>query len=393
MRKIKFITGPAGTGKSHRLKELLSQETRPHLICAPTGIASVNVGGSTIHRTFGINSESGFVAKRWNDIQVVYIDEASMMGARLFDLVSVAAPSAEFILVGDMAQLAPVKDKFWFEAKCIDQFDIEIERLEKQWRQKDDIKFAELLNLIRSGMIGADDLRFMYSNSTLEEENPGAVVLAFRNDTVRAINYERLCAIDKVMHSFEAVYTGIMKTTDCNAENVLDLKEDCDVLFLNNDIDKRWMNGTRGKVESINDDYVSVSIGSDIVRVERHTWKMKVPQKLTPGRRYEIYQELQLPNLPDSRARELQHCLDSGIEYVVAGTCAQFPLKLAYALTVHKSQGMTINNVSVISSGFAGCHGIGYVALSRTRSLDTLTLDRKLTKSDFKFNTTLTNFI
>ncbi len=393
MRKIKFITGPAGTGKSHRLRELLSQESRPYLICAPTGIAAVNVGGSTIHRTFGINVESGFIAKRWNEVEAVYIDEASMMGSRLFELAAVAAPNAEFIFVGDMAQLAPIKDKFWFQANCIKDFDIEIERLTTQWRQKDDPEFSRMLNLIRLGKIGIEDLRYMYSHSTLIEENHNAVTLAFRNDTVRAINYEKLCSLDTKLFSTEAIYSGIMKPTDCNAENVLDLKEGCDVLFLNNDVDKRWMNGTRGTVLSILETRVDVVLNDGkTVYVEKHTWKMKVPQKITPQRIVEIYDEIFMC-FDKARVAELRHTLDIGIEYVVAGTCIQFPLKLAYALTVHKSQGMTINNVSVISSGFAGCHGIGYVALSRTRSLDTLTLDRRLSKSDFKFNTILTDFV
>jgi len=399
MKKLKFITGAAGTGKSHRLRELLSKETRPHLICAPTGIASVNIGGSTIHRTFGINQQSGFIAKRWNDIEVVYIDEASMMGARIFEMAIAAAPNADFVLVGDMAQLAPIKDKFWFQTNDTANFSFEIERLEKQWRQNDD-EFSDILNLIRVGKVRPDDLRYLYSHSTIAEENEIAITLAFRNDTVRAINYEKLCSLKTELKTFEAIYSGAMKTTDCIADNVLDIKEDCDVIFLNNDIDKRWMNGTRGKVASISEDSIDVIVtlpdGSDcIVTVERHTWKMKAPVKLTPQRRSEIESILfsTFSSMRTTEHNELQHALDTGIEYIVIGTCTQFPLKLAYALTVHKSQGMTIENVSIISSGFSGCHGIGYVALSRTRSFDTLTLDRKPNMGDFKCNSILNDYL
>ena len=395
MRKITFITGAAGTGKSHRLKEILSQETRPHLVCAPTGIASINVGGSTIHRTFGINPHSGFVSKRWNDVEVVYIDEVSMMGAKLFEMVITGAPNAEFIFVGDMAQLAPVKDKFWFQTDAIKDFDLTVERLEKQWRQESDPDFSDILNLIRVGKVSNDNLRYLYSHSTIKEENENAVTLAFRNDTARAINYEKLCMLKTELKTFQAEYSGLMKPTDCNAENVLDLKEGCDVLFINNDADKRWMNGTRGKVLSINEDSITASIDGNEVEVAKHIWKLKVPQKLTDQRRAEIESMMfnRLSSMTNSQYNELQNVLNTGIEYVVVGSCVQFPLKLAYALTVHKSQGMTIEATSIISSGFAGCHGIGYVALSRTRSLDTLTLDRKPTRADFKFNPVLTDFV
>lgn len=406
MRKIKFITGPAGTGKSFKLREALKVETRRHLICAPTGIAAINIGGSTAHRTFKINTNNGFVGKKWYEIEVVYIDEASMMGAKLFESIIVGAPNADFVLVGDMAQLPPVKDKYWFETPYINQFDIEVERLTEQFRQADCPELSNPLNKIRNGTINTTELRQLYSASCHPDDNKKATVLAYRNDTVRAINAEKLLAIKGDMYESEAVYSGAMKPQDCKAEKWLQIKEGAEIVMLNNDIDGRWQNGTRGKVLIIHqkgteslfsgmtmneDDIITVQIGKDMFDVRRHDWTLKAPIEITPARREELERELEFGD-PINR-EEIRHWLATGIEYAVIGTCKQFPMKLAYALTVHKSQGMTLDKVHVITSGFAGCYGIGYVALSRARSLEWLSLDRKPTPNDFKFDQRIKNYV
>lgn len=406
MRKIKFITGPAGTGKSYKLREMLKTETRKHLICAPTGIAAINIGGSTAHRTFKINTNNGFVGKKWYEIEVVYIDEASMMGAKLFESIIVGAPNADFVLVGDMAQLPPVKDKYWFETSYIHQFDIQVERLTTQYRQADCPELSAPLNKIRNGTINSSELRQLYSASCHPDDNKKATVLAYRNDTVRAINAEKLLAIKGDMYESEAVYTGAMKPQDCKAEKWLQIKEGAEIVMLNNDIDSRWQNGTRGKVISITpqgslfdddpadkyaDPRIQVQIGKNIFDIVRHDWTLKAPIEITPARREELERELEFGDLINRE--EIRHWLLTGIEYAVIGTCKQFPMKLAYALTVHKSQGMTLDKVHVITSGFAGCYGIGYVALSRARSLEWLSLDRKPTPNDFKFDNRIKNYV
>ena len=397
MKTLTFITGPAGTGKSTLLRKLLSEEERPYLIVAPTGIAAVNVGGATIHRTFKIHSESGFIGQKWPNIQVVYVDEASMMGARLFDFCVAGAPNADFVLVGDMAQLPPVKDKYWFQSKEVSKFNIKMNRLTVNYRQKSDRGLVDVLNSIRDGSVTRDDLRWLYSNSALEKENEGAITLAFRNDTVRAINAEKLLALRGDVMEYEAEYSGVMEKGHCIAESDLALKVGAEVIMLNNDLDKRWSNGTRGVVHKIREDSIDVVLNPEnenieIATVQMHTWNQKAPKEVTPARRAEIERDLSSGKI--KLEKELfEHYLETGIEYVVIGSCKQLPVKLAYAMTVHKAQGMTLPNIHIMSSGFAGCHGIGYVALSRATNLDGISFERRPAPTDFRFDERLKMYI
>jgi ATP-dependent DNA helicase PIF1 len=391
MRKVTFVTGPAGTGKSFKLVAELEMETRPHLIVAPTGIAAVNVGGATMHRTFKIHSESGFVGKRWPDVEVVYVDECSMMGASLFEAAMIGAPNAEFILYGDMAQLPPVKDKYWFETK--EPIELNTIKLTKQYRQENDLTFALALNAIRMGDVQRKELSWVYKNSTIDDID-SAITLALRNDTVRAINAERLLTIDSELFEFQAEYGGAMKPTDCIAEQNLSLKKGARIIMLKNDKEGRWSNGTVGEVFNIASDSLWVKIGGSIYMVGKHEWQMKTPQEITPIRRLEIENDLENGKFIRQEEIDLyRHFLNTGIEYVVIGRCHQYPVKLAYALTVHKSQGMTLDRAHIVTSGFSGMHGIGYVALSRVRSVDTLSFDRKPVPGDFKFDQRLAQYI
>lgn len=396
MRKLTFITGAAGTGKSTQLRTILENKTRPHLICAPTGIAAVNIGGTTIHKAFKIDSQSGLIRQKWPSIEVVFIDEASMMGAELFDYVVAGAPNADLVLVGDMAQLPPVKDKFWFESPRLAEFDVQVARLKINHRQAGDRVFFEILERIRMGWASRADMRWLYSRSTIEEENTNAITIAYRNDTVRAINIEKLIVIPNRLHEYQAVYEGTMRPQDCRAETLLQIKVGAEVIFLANT--DEFQNGTRGTIVEIQpslfgEDIVRVKIGNNIVSVEKYTWLSRVPETITPQRRGQLEAEIQNPLTRIDRATEIEHWLQTGVEYVVTGRAKQYPLKLAYAITVHKSQGMTLDAVNIITSGFAGTHGIGYVALSRARGIDGVTFDRAPKLTDFRFNSKLKEWI
>lgn len=384
MRTITFITGSAGTGKTTRLRQLLAEETRPHLIVAPTAIAAINAGGATVHRTFSIHADTGIVRKVWPMIEVVYVDEVSMLGMRLFESLIRGAPNANFVFVGDMAQLPPVKDKCWFESAEIANFTINLNRLTINHRAAGDERFATKLEMIRLGVASKQDMRWLYSQSTLEDENQNAIYLAYRNDTVRAINAETLSRIKGDLFEIPAVYNGYMREGDCNAEPILYLKEGSQVVFIVNHREHKYINGLRGVVKSVNKDNVIIEHSTGTIVVEPHNWQMKVPQELTDIRRRELEYELKITPY-EEKQRMIQHYLQSGIEYIVIGGCKQYPFKLAYAMTVHKAQGLTLGPVNIDLSGFAGTHGIGYVALSRATSIDDVTFSRPPRLTDFKF--------
>jgi ATP-dependent exoDNAse (exonuclease V) alpha subunit len=390
MRKITFITGAAGTGKSYELRKRLETETRAHLKVAPTGLAAINIGGSTIHRTFGVDIDSGFVKRHWPEVEVVYIDECSMVGAKLFEAVLEGAPNAEIVMVGDMAQLPPVNDRYWFEAPSLDLNSVEKVTLTKNYRQAGDLEYAEVLNSIRDGSVTPSKLKLL--TKAVADPSEDAVVLAFRNLTVQEHNAKVIEALPGQPRTSMAIYEGVMKPGDCIAEEKLTVKPGARIIMLSNDLEGRWVNGTSAVVESIEPGAVRVRIGESVHKVERNVWRMNAPFKITPQRAEELIRSTEF-NPDPVYHREVAHWLNTGVEFRTIGTCKQYPFKLAYAMTIHKSQGMSLDRASVITSGFRRMHGIGYVALSRVTSAPGLTLDMKLTTKDFKFDNKLTDFI
>lgn len=384
---IRFITGGAGTGKSHRLRKMLNNETRKFVVCAPTGIAAQNVGGATIHSAFSINPESLFVPssiKRGplQGLEVIYIDEVSMLGADLFKAVWFAAQHLgvkEIVCFGDLAQLPPVKDRPFHAFKL----PTEIEELTKVYRQADDKTFAEILNDIRNNDHTYQQIQFINKTANYEAEGAG-VTLAFANATVDSINSKALYDIDGDLHLYTAKISGGMSEKDVLAPKELYVKEGSTVIMLNNDKQERWRNGTPATVTKCyeDEDAVQIRIGSNLYDVEPHNWFKRAPKELR-GEALEQMQELIHSGDPDV-SEYATHCLNNGYELVPLGSFEQLPMKLAYAMTVHKSQGLTLDKVRIVPDGFHRMHGIGYVALSRLTTLGGLSLSRPLKVNDFR---------
>jgi ATP-dependent exoDNAse (exonuclease V) alpha subunit len=397
--KLKFVTGGAGVGKSYTLREMVEKETRRYVVVAPTGIAAINCGGSTIHSAFKIDPSNGFVNPqiKWGPlrgIEVIYIDEVSMVSSELMESVYVAAEMLgvqEIIAFGDLAQLKPVKGNWFFE--FVEPG--EIQRLTVCYRQGNDASFASVLNSIRTGKHNQADVGYLNLN---KGDSGEGVTLAYSNATVNMINTQELAKLDTPLISNAAELFGNIKASDVPGVENLEMKVGAKVIMLVNDRSKRFQNGTRGEIASIQEGgedlppVVDIRLSNGtVVSVEEYQWQKKVPQKLT-SERAEYWEHVVAgygTAFNDQYETEIafaKHTLKNGYEMVITGSFTQFPFKLGYASTVHKSQGLTLDKVIIRPEGFDTSHGLGYVALSRLTTLEGLTTFRKLKREDFICN-------
>jgi ATP-dependent DNA helicase PIF1 len=386
-----FITGRAGTGKSTLLNHLSWNTSKQIVIAAPTGVAALNVGGQTIHSLFRLPigviadhviDQPDSVRKILNTIDTLVIDEVSMVNADLMDAIDRSLRQArqrphdtfggvQIVLFGDPYQLAPVpgdsderayfadtyRSLWFFDAKVWRDADLRIFELTEIHRQHD-ADFKHMLNAVRHGQVTAEIAGALNSAGARTPPTEGVITLATRNDAVNRINAEALKRLSGRALTAKAEVTGDFGGRTFPADETLELKVGAQVMFLRNDAGHeggpRWVNGSIGTVTKI-DSTVFVDIDGETHEVEPAIWeKFKYSYDPTTKK----------------------------LSKDVVAEFTQFPLRLAWAVTIHKSQGATYERAIVDLGARVFSPGQTYVALSRLTSLDGLYLSRPLRPSD-----------
>lgn len=405
-RRSLFLTGKAGTGKSTFLRYVAAHTKKKHVILAPTGIAAINAGGQTLHSFFKLpfhpllpndsryNARnirktlkySGVTLKLLRETELIIIDEISMVRADIIDFIdrvlriycrNMREPfgGKQLLLVGDIFQLEPVvKEEEWrlmqsfypsayfFDAKVWQQMQLVSIELRKVYRQSD-AQFIAILDRIRQNTATDEDLAAINHRVDQQQEthqqSAFPITLATRRDTVDWINEQQLANLDGSVTMFKGTIQGEFPLTSLPAPMELEVKPGAQVIFTKNDKEKRWVNGTIGIVTGIDQEEGIIGV------VDEDGHEYDVGCELWENMRYTFNEK------------------EQKIEEELLGTFRQFPLRLAWAITVHKSQGLTFRQVKIDFSGggaFAG--GQTYVALSRCMSLQGLTLEEPLRRSD-----------
>jgi hypothetical protein len=389
-----FLTGKAGTGKSTFLHYLREKTAKATVVLAPTGVAALNVGGQTIHSFFQFPPtiiDPHSIRKRKNTklfqtLQTLIIDEVSMVRADVMDGIdralrvqreNLTAPfgGVQVVLCGDLFQLPPiVRDgemktffdeqyggPYFFLARVFDDLRPYFLELTTIYRQRDEA-FIRVLNKIRERDLDAE--LFALLNARVRRLDDGRqdssfITLTTTNEAALRTNQARLERINAKLYTYPAAVTGLFEPATFPTEAELELKRGAQVMLIKNDPEKRWVNGTLGRISVLNEKKVRVEIAGVSHDVEPETWQ----------------------NIQYRFNRETNR-----IEEEVIGTFTQYPLRLAWAITIHKSQGQTFDKVLIDLGRGAFAHGQTYVALSRCTSLEGIVFSRPVTPKDILFD-------
>ena len=382
-----FVTGRAGTGKSTLLNHLAWNTSKQVVICAPTGVAALNVGGQTIHSLFRLPigviadheiEQSKELRKLLGTIDTVVIDEVSMVNADLLDAIDRSLRlarqrprepfgGAQVVLFGDPYQLAPVpgdgderayfedqyRSMWFFDAKVWHNTDLLIYELATIHRQHED-EFKYMLNAVRHGRVTAEIAKRLNDTGARPAPTDGAITLATTNVTVTRINATQLAKLPGRVLTARAEVSGEFGGRAYPADEALELKPGAQVMFLRNDSDQRWVNGSIGTVTKI-DSTVWVEVDGEVHQVQPAVWE-KYRYSYSP--------------------------VTKSLTKDIVAEFTQFPLRLAWAVTIHKSQGKTYDRAIVDLGQRSFAPGQTYVALSRISELEGLYLTRPLRPSD-----------
>lgn len=394
-----FITGKAGTGKSTLLRFFRDNTKKNVAIVAPTGIAAINAGGSTIHSFFKF--PTGVVTNKdikklsnkrdlFKALDALVIDEASMVRADVMDAIDLSLRlnrgidkpfgGVQVILFGDLYQLPPVIDDkevkrflddtyggcpYFFAARVFREAHLTMLELSKVFRQKEGW-FIELLDKVRKGEVSDTHLRLLNSRvSLVPPRDEPAVILTTRRDQASEINLSELRKLPGREYIYKAKITGTFDEASYPTDRWLRLKEGAQVMLLRNDPFGRWVNGTLAVVKELSESLVKVFVSGVTYSVEPVTWE-----------KTEYYYD------PHERK----------IESRVVGAFQQLPMSLAWAVTIHKSQGKTFDRVIIDLGRGAFEHGQVYVALSRCRSFDGIYLRTPIRPHDIRVNPLVKKF-
>ena len=403
-----FLTGKAGTGKTTFLKKLRETSVKRMVVVAPTGVAAINAGGVTIHSFFqlpltpfipGAKFKSDFSMRREKiniirTLDMLVIDEISMVRADLLDSVDAALKhyrrssepfgGVQLLMIGDLQQLPPVvteadreiigmnyESPYFFSSKALQQSRYVTIELKRVYRQKD-LEFVEMLNKIRDNRMDVGTLnklneRYVADFNPPDEE--GYIRLTTHNGIADNINSMKLLAIKSKLRSYDCKVEGNFPESSYPADKTLSLKVGAQVMFIKNDYSEehRYYNGKLGIVTEMRDESVVVECIDDGIKValEYEDWD---------NTKYVINKET------------------NEISEEVEGKFSQIPLRLAWAVTIHKSQGLTFDK-AIIDAHMSFAHGQVYVALSRCRTLEGIVLSSKISHDSIITDRSVVGFI